>query len=300
MLAGFEVGASEAAAAGRPIVVRALLTAMRTAARSREIAELAVAFRDAGVCGFDVAGAEAGYPPTQHLDAFQLVQRENFHATLHAGEAFGLPSIWEALQWCNAERLGHGVRIVDDIDVADDGSVTLGRLAAYVRDRRVPLEMCPTSNVHTGAVPSLAEHPIELLRRLRFRVTLNTDNRLMSDVTMTSEMATLCDDVRVGLRGPRVAHAQRDEERVLPVRPAPRAHQLGHQAPLRRAHRRDGGDELTDRAPRQPAARPAAGGSGAGGGDVGHAALEQRVAARARRGEAVEPDGRGRRPPRRP
>ena len=193
VLAGFEAGAAAASAAGHPIVVRALLTAMRTAARSREIAELAVAFRDTGVCGFDVAGAEAGYPPTRHLDAFQLIQRENFHATLHAGEAFGLPSIWEALQWCNAERLGHGVRIVDDIDVADDGTITLGRLASYVRDRRVPLEMCPTSNVHTGAVRTLAEHPIELLRRLRFRVTLNTDNRLMSGVSMTSEMQGLCE-----------------------------------------------------------------------------------------------------------
>ena len=88
---------------------------MRTAARSLEIAELAVRWRDAGVVGFDIAGAEAGYPPTRHLDAFQYVQRENFHATIHAGEAFGLPSIWEALQWCGAERLGHGVRIVDDI-----------------------------------------------------------------------------------------------------------------------------------------------------------------------------------------
>jgi adenosine deaminase len=193
VLAGFDAGTSRAAASGRPIVVRTILTAMRTAARSREIAELAVSFRDAGVCGFDVAGAEAGYPPTRHLDAFQLVQRENFHATLHAGEAFGLPSIWEALQWCNAERLGHGVRIVDDIEVGPDGSVSLGRMAAYVRDRRVPLEMCPTSNVHTGVVASLAEHPIELLRRLRFRVTVNTDNRLMSGVTMTSEMAALCE-----------------------------------------------------------------------------------------------------------
>ena len=108
------------AAAGRPIVVRTLLTAMRTAARSREIAELAVRYRDVGVAGFDVAGPEAGYPPTAHLDAFHLVQRENFHATLHAGEAFGLPSIWQAIQWCNAERLGHGVRIVDDI-VVDSG-----------------------------------------------------------------------------------------------------------------------------------------------------------------------------------
>ena len=122
---------------------------MRTAARSQEIAELAVRFRDAGVVGFDIAGAEAGYPPTRHLDAFQYVMRENFHATIHAGEAFGLPSIWEAVQWCGAERLGHGVRIVDDIS-GEPGNEQLGRLAAYVRDTRIPLELCPTSNVNTG------------------------------------------------------------------------------------------------------------------------------------------------------
>jgi len=191
VLAGFDAASARSAATGRPIVVRTLLTAMRTAARSREIAELAVKYRDAGVAGFDVAGAEAGYPPTLHLDAFHLVQRENFHATLHAGEAFGLPSIWQAIQWCNAERLGHGVRIVDDIVIGPDGEVTLGRLAGYVRDRRVPLEMCPTSNVHTGAAPSLAEHPIGLLRRLSFRVTVNTDNRLMSGVSLSSELAAL-------------------------------------------------------------------------------------------------------------
>jgi adenosine deaminase len=193
VLEGFSEGMAAAAARDRPIVVRALLTAMRTAARSLEIAELAVRHRDDGVAGFDVAGAEAGYPPTLHLDAFQHVQRENFHATLHAGEAFGLPSIWEALQWCNAERLGHGVRIVDDITVDEDGQVTLGRLASYVRDRRVPLELCPTSNVHTGVVPSLADHPIGLLRGLLFRVTLNTDNRLMSGVTLSSEMKRCCE-----------------------------------------------------------------------------------------------------------
>jgi adenosine deaminase len=192
-LMGFEDGMAAAAAAGRPIVVRALLTAMRSAARSLEIAELAVRYRDRGVAGFDVAGPEAGYPPTRHLDAFQYIQRENFHATVHAGEAFGLPSIWEALQWCNAERLGHGVRIVDDIHVEPDGAVRLGHLASYVRDRRVPLELCPTSNVHTGAVPSLAEHPIGQLRRLQFRVTVNTDNRLMSGVTLSSEMLRLCE-----------------------------------------------------------------------------------------------------------
>jgi adenosine deaminase len=189
VLAGFAAGMEQARAAGRPIVVRALLTAMRTAARSLEIAELAVRYRDVGVAGFDVAGPEAGYPPTLHLEAFTLVQRENFHATVHAGEAFGLPSIWQALQWCGAERLGHGVRIVDDIIVKEDGGVTLGRLASYVRDLRVPLELCPTSNVHTGAAGSLAEHPIGLLRRLGFRVTINTDNRLMSGVSLSSEMA---------------------------------------------------------------------------------------------------------------
>jgi adenosine deaminase len=127
------------------------------------------------------------------------VRRENFHITIHAGESFGLPSIWEALQFCGAERLGHGVRIVDDITVRDDGSVELGRLAAFVRDRRVPLEMCPSSNVHTGAAASIAEHPIDLLRRLRFRVTLNTDNRLMSGVSLSSEFAALDDAFGVGL-----------------------------------------------------------------------------------------------------
>ncbi|HXW79067.1 MAG TPA: adenosine deaminase [Acidimicrobiales bacterium] len=189
VLTGFAAGMDQARANGRPIVVRALLTAMRTAARSLEIAELAVRYRDTGVAGFDVAGPEAGYPPTLHLEAFTLVQRENFHATVHAGEAFGLPSIWQALQWCGAERLGHGVRIVDDITVHEDGRVALGRLASYIRDLRVPLELCPTSNVHTGAVGSLAEHPIGLLRRLGFRATINTDNRLMSGVTLSSEMA---------------------------------------------------------------------------------------------------------------
>ncbi len=185
---GFRVGSE-----GRPIEVRTLLTAMRTAARSLEIADLAVRWRDRGVCGFDIAGAEAGFPPTRHLDAFEHIRGENFHLTIHAGEAFGLPSIWEALQLCGAERLGHGVRIVDDIAVTPDGSAHLGRLAAMVRDRRVPLELCPTSNVHSGAAPSIAEHPIGLLADLRFRVTVNTDNRLMSAITLSREMANVAE-----------------------------------------------------------------------------------------------------------
>jgi adenosine deaminase len=188
VLEGFREGS-----AGRPIRVRALLTAMRHAARSLEIAELAIRYRDQGVAGFDIAGAEAGYPPTRHLDAFHYMQRENGHFTIHAGEAFGLPSIWEAIQWCGADRLGHGVRIVDDITVKPDGEVELGRLAAYVRDKRIPLEMCPTSNLQTGAADSIADHPIGLLRRLYFRVTVNTDNRLMSGTSMSREMQQLVD-----------------------------------------------------------------------------------------------------------
>lgn len=186
VLEGFRLGS-----AGRPIVIGTLCTAMRTAARSVEIAELALRHRDEGVVGFDIAGAEAGYPPSRHLDAFQLVMREDFHITIHAGEGFGLPSIAEALHYCGAERLGHGVRLVDDISVDAGGRATLGRLASYVRDRRVPLELCPTSNVHTGAAATLAEHPVGLLRRLRFRVTVNTDNRLMSGVTLSEELQRL-------------------------------------------------------------------------------------------------------------
>jgi adenosine deaminase len=191
--AGFREGERLAAEAGRPIRVGALVTAMRHAARSMEIAQLAVRYRDEGVVGFDIAGAEAGNPPTRHLDAFEYLQRENAHFTIHAGEGFGLPSIWEAIQYCGADRLGHGVRIIDDITVGDGGAATLGRLAAYVRDKRIPLEMAPTSNVMTGAAKSIEEHPIGLLRSLHFRVTVNTDNRLMSGTSMTREFRQLAD-----------------------------------------------------------------------------------------------------------
>ena len=182
---GFERGS-----AGTDLTIYAICSAMRTAARSLEIAQLAVRWRDRGVVGFDIAGAEAGFPPTRHLEAFTHVQHENFHTTIHAGEAFGLPSIWEAVQLCGAERLGHGVRIVDDI-TGPEGQESLGRLAAFVRDRRIPLELCPTSNVNTGVCASISEHPIGMLRRLRFRVTVNTDNRLMSATSMSKEFGQL-------------------------------------------------------------------------------------------------------------
>lgn len=191
VLAGFADGEKAAAAAGRPITVRCLVTAMRHAALSREIAELAIRFRDKGVVGFDIAGAEAGYPPTRHLDAFEYMRDHNARFTIHAGEAFGLPSIHEAIAFCGADRLGHGVRIVDDIDVDDDGTVRLGPQAAILRDKRIPLELCPSSNVHSGVVGSIAEHPFDLLARARFRVTINTDNRLMSDTSMSREMHRL-------------------------------------------------------------------------------------------------------------
>lgn len=186
VLAGFDAGSR-----GRDIRIVGLLCAMRASAHSLEVAELAVRHRDDGIVGFDIAGAEAGHPPTRHIAAFQYLQRANFHFTIHAGEGFGLPSIWEAVQYCGTERLGHGVRIAEDIatDPDDPGAPPrLGRLASYVRDRRIPLELCPSSNVHTGLTPSIAEHPIDLLRRLRFRVTINTDNRLMSDTSLSGEM----------------------------------------------------------------------------------------------------------------
>jgi adenosine deaminase len=196
---GFEDGMRRAGAAGHPIVVRMLVVAMRQGSRSTEIAELAVRWREGGVVGFDLAGPEAGYPPSRHLEAFRLLQRANIHITVHAGEAFGLPSIHEALELCGAERLGHGIRIADDITIGDHGRHVLGPLASYVRDRRIALEICPTSNVHTGAVPSIAEHPIDLLSRLGFCVTVNTDDRLLSAVSLSGEFALLADTFGIHL-----------------------------------------------------------------------------------------------------
>ncbi|MFE2301959.1 adenosine deaminase [Streptomyces sp. NPDC059445] len=191
---GLAAGMAKAAAAGTPVRVGTLLCGMRMFDRTRETADLAVAFRDAGVVGFDIAGAEDGFPPADHLDAFEHLRRESVPFTIHAGEAHGLPSIHQALQVCGAQRIGHGVRITEDIV---DGK--LGRLAGWVRDRRVALEMCPTSNLQTGAAKSIAEHPITALRDLGFRVTLNTDNRLVSGTTMTREMALLVDEAGWGV-----------------------------------------------------------------------------------------------------
>jgi adenosine deaminase len=186
-LEGYDQGMKAAAAEGFTIVVRSLLCGMRQNKRSQEVAELVVKYRNKGVVGFDIAGPEDGFPPSDQKDTFDYLRKANAHFTIHAGEAYGLPSIWEAIQLCGAERLGHGVRIIDDIDFSGD-EPKLGPLAAYVRDRRIPLELCPTSNLQTGAAASYAEHPIGVLAKLRFRITLNTDNRLMSQTSMSFEM----------------------------------------------------------------------------------------------------------------
>ncbi|MFH9401238.1 adenosine deaminase [Streptomyces sp. NPDC017638] len=183
---GLAAGMAKAAAAGTPVRVGTLLCGMRMFGRVREAAELAVAYRDAGVVGFDIAGAEDGFPPADHLDAFAYLRAESMPFTIHAGEAYGLPSIHQALQVCGAQRIGHGVRLTEDIV---DGKP--GRLASWVRDRRIALEMCPTSNLQTGCATSVKEHPITALKDLGFRVTLNTDNRLVSGTTMTREMSLL-------------------------------------------------------------------------------------------------------------
>jgi len=172
---------------------------MRNMKVSLEMAELAVDFRDRGVVGFDLAGEEGGYPPKKHVDAFHYIQRQNFNITVHAGECYGKESIWQAIQYCGAHRIGHGTRLIDDIVVADGAGVRLGGLAQFVLDKRIPLEICLSSNVHTGAIPTLAEHPFKVLYQQQFRVTLNTDNRLMSRTSMSNEFQVAMDTFGLGL-----------------------------------------------------------------------------------------------------
>jgi adenosine deaminase len=189
MLDGFAKGSAEAAANGNPISVGALLCAMRQNDRWEEVAGLVVGYADAGVVGFDLAGPEDGFPPDRIPSAIEILDRAHAHRTIHAGEAFGVESIRAALDGAKAERLGHGVRIADE--VPDGGP--LGPLARRVLDQQVPLEIAPTSNVQTGAYPSLAEHPVDRLHRRGFAVTVNTDNRLMSGVSATSELVAVAE-----------------------------------------------------------------------------------------------------------
>lgn len=165
-----------------------ILCGMRNMQNSLEVAELAVNYRNQGVVGFDLAGEEGGYPPKKHLDAFQFIQRNNFSITIHAGEAFGKESIWQAIQYCGAHRIGHATRLIEDMSFDDEGNlVSMGELAQYILDKRIPLEICLLSNVHTGAIDKIENHPFKILFDKKFRVFLNTDDRLMSKITLTSE-----------------------------------------------------------------------------------------------------------------
>jgi adenosine deaminase len=189
---GLAEGVAASRANGHEIEVRQLVTAMRQAEPTREIAKLALRYRHDSVAGFDIAGPEKGFPPSRFLESFEMLRRQSAYYTIHAGEADGCESIWEAVQVCGANRIGHGVAIVEDMEFVD-GSAKLGDFAAYLLNEQIPFEMCPSSNVQTGAVASVAEHPIQRLDRLGFRVTVNPDNRLISATTVTREFALLAE-----------------------------------------------------------------------------------------------------------
>ncbi len=177
-----------------------ILCGMRNMKNTLEIAELAVNFRNQGVVGFDLAGEEGGYPPKKHIEAFQFIQRANFNITIHAGEAFGKESIWQAIQWCGAHRIGHATHLIEDIAFDKEGNVAdFGDLAQYVLDKRIPLEICLLSNVHTGAVDKIENHPFGMLFKEKFRVTLNTDDRLMSNTTLTKEFMVAIEHFNLNL-----------------------------------------------------------------------------------------------------
>ena len=164
-----------------------ILCSMRGSEWAMPTAELAVRYRERGAVGFDLAGEEAGNPAKKDQAAFDYCLRENFNITIHAGEAFGAKSIWQALQYCGAHRIGHGTRLVDDFTLEGGNVARMGTLAQYILDKRIPLECCLSSNIQTGAAESFEAHPFRLFYGNRFRVTLNTDNRLMSDTSMSRE-----------------------------------------------------------------------------------------------------------------
>ncbi|AGW40669.1 adenosine deaminase [Leifsonia xyli subsp. cynodontis DSM 46306] len=198
---GIEQGIQDVYATGARIRVGQLVSAMRHTDRSLEIAELAVRHRDDGVVGFDIAGPEAGFPPSNHRAAFDYLAAQFFPTSVHAGEADGLDSIQSALLDGRALRLGHGVRLAEDITIErqDDENtyVTLGTLSQWVKDREIALETSPSSNLQTGAIAAwgddILDHPFDLLYQLGFRVLVNTDNRLMSGTTLTRELSILAD-----------------------------------------------------------------------------------------------------------
>jgi len=192
---GLDEGVEAARGAGTSIRVGQLVSAMRHADRGLEIAQLALRHRDTGTVGFDIAGAEAGFPPSRMRDAFELLADEFFPVTIHAGEADGIESLRGALRDRHPLRLGHGVRLLEDITLVEEGEMTrasLGRIAEWVKDRGIALETSPSSNLQTGAIAAwgdaMEDHPLDLFTQLGFRVTVNTDNRLMSATTLSREL----------------------------------------------------------------------------------------------------------------
>ena len=191
---GFRRGQAHVAATGSAIEIGAILCAMRTEQRSLEVAQLVERLRDRDdkVLGFDLAGAETGWPPSLHAEALTFAREHQLNITIHASEPPDLELISNALE-LGAHRIGHGVRLMADMTI-DDGQVTsMGHLASYVLDHQIPLEMAPTCHVQVGAVPDLPSHPIGPMLRAGFNVSVNTDNRLMSGVTTSSEMRALTD-----------------------------------------------------------------------------------------------------------
>jgi len=183
---GFNQGMAEVAHNGKKIRVEHILCALRQNHVSDEVATKVVKYKGRGVVGFDIAGPEAGFPPTDHIKAFNYLRDSGAHYTIHAGEAFGVESIALAVNECGAQRIGHGIRLIDDIDFSS-GEAKLGSLAQEILDNQICLEMAPTSNLQTGGAASYATHQIGIMKKLGFNVTLNTDNRLMSATSMNRE-----------------------------------------------------------------------------------------------------------------
>jgi adenosine deaminase len=177
-----------------------ILCAMRNQQVSLEIAELAVAFRTRGVVGFDLAGDENGHPPKKHLEAFNFIRNRNFNITIHAGEAFGMESIWQAIQVCGAHRIGHATHLIEDMVVHGTRIDQMGTLSNYVRNKRIPLEVCLSSNIQTGAADDFDSHPFNIYYRNHFRVTLSSDNRLMSNTSLSKEMSLAVKHFNLELR----------------------------------------------------------------------------------------------------
>jgi adenosine deaminase len=191
-LEGLRQGMQEAKSLGLSITTNLIICAMRQNNLSLEAAQIALEFREKGVVGFDIAGPEYGFPARNHLPAFELLQRKSFPFTIHAGESDSFASMLEAINLCGASRIGHGIRIMDEIDISQDQAV-LSDASKAIRDQQIHLEMSPTSNLQTGNIKDYNSHPAGVLIELGFNIALNTDNRLMSATSLSREYKVMQD-----------------------------------------------------------------------------------------------------------